>query len=494
MHNLLLGAAVFAASAANVHGLVIKDVAPGPVACATLATLMGTAKVQQPLSIQMFASRLDYWNAKLSGYSPACAIYPTTSQEVSSALKAIKAAKSRFAIKTGGHNTNTFFASVQDGVLIDMKNMNVRTYDAATNIGTYEPGGVFGDIYDYFQQFNRTVLGARLHDIGTGLVLGGGLSYLSGQYGLACDTFRELEVVLPSGDIVTASPTQNPDLFFAERGGGGNAYGVVTKYTVQTVPSGTFYAGNIYYAFSELDQLTNAMYQFAAHNTDPKAAIIGTVEKFDTPGIFNLDQIFIIFLVYDGPDAGSAFDMFTSIPHLTNTLSQKTYPEVIKMPFPLVTELSRGDNQFRVKAFRTDDDNWRNAVHAWNAWCESNKGLYQFSSLDFQPIQKFLTDASNAQNGGNAMQMPDGPYVWLNFLITTPPWKTADEYNAIQQSFKDMINSIPNSPGLPLFLNDAHYDQNPLSTYSTYSRLQAIKKKYDPDNFFVEYTGGWSFQ
>jgi hypothetical protein len=83
------------------------------------------------------------------------------------------------------------------------------------------------------------------------LALGGGLSYLSGQYGLACDSFRELEVVLPNGDIVIASPTENEDLFFADRGGGGNAYGVVTNYTIQTRPSGTFYSGNPIYLFNQ---------------------------------------------------------------------------------------------------------------------------------------------------------------------------------------------------------------------------------------------------
>ena len=90
--------------------------------------------------------------------------------------------------------------------------------------------------YTYYAQYRVTLVGARLADVGTGLALGGGLSYLSGEFGLAVDSFRSLQVVLPSGEIVTASPSNHSDLFFALKGGGGNAYGVVTEYTVQARP------------------------------------------------------------------------------------------------------------------------------------------------------------------------------------------------------------------------------------------------------------------
>jgi hypothetical protein len=269
----------------------------------------------------------------------------------------------------------------------------------------------------------------------------------------------------------------------------------VTKYAVQTRPSGTFTAGIIVYAFNQSSVVLPAIHDFIQHNTDPKASIIGTYEKLGTPtiGSFNLDQIVILFAVYDGPDPGNAFDNFTAIPHLLNTIGHKTYPEVINTPVPFATEISRGNNIFRVQAHRIDDDEYQKAFDAWSTWCANNKGSYILSSLDFQPIPESLTNASNSQNGGNAMQMPSGPWFWLNFLISTPPLISDAEYNSIQASFRDMVNSVPSAEGLPLFINDANYDQNPLQTFSTFSRLQSIKHKYDPDGFFANYTGGWSF-
>ncbi|CAG8232391.1 unnamed protein product [Penicillium nalgiovense] len=66
-------------------------------------------------------------------------------------------------------------------------------------------------------------------------------------------SLTELDIVLPDGRIITASNTSNSDLFFASRGGRGNAYGVVTKYTVQSHSIGQFFAGNIIYAFPQKD-------------------------------------------------------------------------------------------------------------------------------------------------------------------------------------------------------------------------------------------------
>ncbi|KAI7978085.1 hypothetical protein EIK77_009625 [Talaromyces pinophilus] len=469
--------------------------APGPVACANLTSILGSSIVNSnTLSLAYIESRTDYWNTLQDIYEPSCVVYPSSAQDVSVTLQAVRAAGSRFAVKAGGHNPNTFFSSVEAGVLIDLGSMTGMSYDPDTTLATYEPGSVFGDLYEYYEQYDRTVVGARLAGVGTGLALGGGLSYLSPQYGMACDSFRELEIVLPSGEIVTSSnASEYSDLFFASRGGGGNAYGVVTKYTVQTRPIGKFYAGNIIYLFEQVDAVATAIENFIQYNEDPKASIIGTYEILGTPSLeLDLDQVVIMFLVYDGPDPGDAFANFTNIPYLLDLMGIKTYPEVANMPIPLSTELSRGLNIFRVGVHRIGDGGYEAALSAWRTWAEDNKGDYVLTSLDFQPIPLSLTEASKSQ-GGNAMQMPDGPWFWVNYLLSSSPLLSSSEYDAIQASFRDMVASTRNAKGLPLFINDANKDQNPLTTFSTYSKLQGIKQKYDPDHFFSNYTGGWSF-
>lgn len=319
------------------------------------------------------------------------------------------------------------------------------------------------------------------------------MSYLSPQYGMACDGFRELEVVLPSGEIVTASSTENPDLFFGLRGGGGNAFGVVTKYTVQSRPIGNLYAGNLLYVLDHHEVILNATRDFILYNTDPKAAVLMNFNVLTIPDLdLGLDQACVMFLVYDGEDPGDAFKNFTAIPHLLNTLGPKTYPQVANLLIPKLAVISRANNVFRIGVHRADDDSYRVAFDRFYAWAQANKLDYTYIHMDYNPVPRSLTDASNAQ-GGNAMQMPDGPWFWAEYTLTTPALITDKKYNEIQASFKAMVDGTPNAKGLPYFLNEAHMDQDALKTFSSYDRLKQIKQKYDPDGFFASKTGGWSF-
>lgn len=466
----------------------------GSNACLNLTSLLGASKVESNhVNPRYIATRENYWSTRQGTYAPACVVYAETSKDVSLTIRAIKAADSRFAIKAGGHSPNKYFSSVEDGVLIDLGSMTAKSYDAETTLATYEPGSSWGELYKYYEQYGVTVMGGRVSGVGTGLALGGGLSYLSPQYGMACDSFRELEVVLPSGDIVTASADSNPDLFLGLRGGGGNAYGIVTKYTVQSRPVGKFYAGALLYLFEQTDAVIQAIYDFIAYNTDPKATILPTYEKLPTPDAdLNLDEVITVFLVYDGEDAGGVFDNFTNIPHFLDTRSVKTYPDVANMPLPSAGELTRGDNVFRSGVHHIGDNSHSEALKAWRDWAEENKGSYFHTGFYLYPVARSLTDASRSQ-GGNAMQMPDGPWFWRAYLLLVPPGISEQKYNEIQESFERMVASIPNASNLPLFLNEAALDQNPLSTFSTFQELQQAKHKYDPDGFFSARTGGWSF-
>ncbi|KAL4790381.1 hypothetical protein BDV19DRAFT_335753 [Aspergillus venezuelensis] len=498
-HQLSYGILALAASATALS----SPSSPGPLACANLTKSLGSEiVVTNPLNAQYTESVNTYFNTEQSKYKPSCIVYPTSADHISTTLKTIRAADSRFAIKAGGHNPNDFYSSVDKGVLIDLSDLNEKSYDEESQLATYGPGGDFGDVYDYFLQWNRTVVGARLAGVGTGLALGGGLSYLSSQYGLACDSFRELEVVLPSGEIVTASETTNADLFFGLRGGGGNAYGVVTRYTVQSVPANTFYAGIVVYLFQQNSDVLDAISNFITYNEDPQAAIIGTYMKLPTPDLLdlNLDEAIIMFLVYDGTkeeyEQGKPFKNFTDIPHLLNTQKEMDYSGVVNMPIPGSAELNSGRNQFRVTAHNGDAQgisNLNDLYEAWRDWSDENKGKYLITSFDIQPIPRSLTDASNSNFGGNAMAMPDGPWYWVNYLLTASPLLSEKDLKAVQDSYRDLVNSVPATKGLPLFINDAAHDQDPLVTYGGYEKLKVLKGKVDPDGFFVNKTGGWNF-
>lgn len=218
------------------------------------------------------------------------------------------------------------------------------------------------------------------------------------------------------------------------------------------------------YFFEQNDAVADAIQAFMQYNPDPKASIVTTFLKLPTLDLnLNLDEAILIFLVYDGPNAGDVFNNFTNIPYLLNTMSVKTYLEVINMPIPFLAQLTQGDNILRVGVHRVLDNNsYKIAIDAWRDWAETNKGSYELLTFDYEPVPKSLTDASNAQNGGNAMQMPDGPWFWISYNLETPPGMSRAEYDAVQASFAKMVDSVGNAEDLPLFMNDASFDQKPV--------------------------------
>lgn len=106
----------------------------------------------------------------------------------------------------------------------------------ASDLGTVEAGPALNwyDLNSFLEPYGKVVIGGRLKTIGvSGLTLGGGISYFTAKYGFAMDNVASYEVVTAGGKVVTASETSNPDLFWALKGGGNN-FGIVTKFTFIT--------------------------------------------------------------------------------------------------------------------------------------------------------------------------------------------------------------------------------------------------------------------
>lgn len=163
-----------------------------------------------------------------SEQSPACVFYTSSETDLASALKIIAQQRVRFAIQAGGHASNQGFSSTQ-GIHISMKGfqqIELSDDHKSVHVG---PANIWDDVYLALVPYALSVVGGRVTGVGVGgfITGGGGYSWKTNQYGLTGDTILSARVVLPSGDIVNVSPTENEDLFWAIRGGG-NRFGIVT--------------------------------------------------------------------------------------------------------------------------------------------------------------------------------------------------------------------------------------------------------------------------
>jgi FAD/FMN-containing dehydrogenase len=136
------------------------------------------------------------------------------------------------SIYGGGHGV-TGAAVVDDGIVLDLRDINAVDVDVAGKVARVGGGATWGDVDAATQEHGLAVTGGRVSTTGVGgLTLGSGSGWLERKLGYVCDNLLQAEVVTADGRIVTASPAENDDLFWALRGGGGN-FGIVTTFHLQ---------------------------------------------------------------------------------------------------------------------------------------------------------------------------------------------------------------------------------------------------------------------
>jgi hypothetical protein len=229
-----------------------------------------------------------------------------------------------FAVKSGGHSANPGFSSTP-GVQIALFSFSDIVYDPNSQTAAIGMGLIWDDVYSELEQYNMTVVGAKTTGVGVGgIVLGGGYSYLSNQYGLSVDNVVSFELVMPNGTVANITNSSNPDLFYGLRGGFNN-FGIVTTVTMKTYTQSQVWGGLISYTADQWDAVNTAIANFVLTVTDPKACVYSTINYAS-----GLAVIFTI-LFYDAPTyPDDIFDELLAIPHSDKDISTRAYSNFIQ--------------------------------------------------------------------------------------------------------------------------------------------------------------------
>lgn len=171
----------------------------------------------------------------------------------------------KFAIKGGGHSAIPQAANIDDGILIPMERFNETDVDIEQGYIRVGAGNRLGHVYAATDAYNRSAIIGRFAKVGMGLAVAAGISFWSNREGLAVDNVINYEVVLANGTIANANVSNNPDLFWALKGGNSN-FGVVTHYHLRLIETeGAVYGGIMYYPESSLDKVTDVIYDYHVH-------------------------------------------------------------------------------------------------------------------------------------------------------------------------------------------------------------------------------------
>ncbi|RFU19794.1 FAD-binding oxidoreductase [Geodermatophilus marinus] len=167
------------------------------------------------------------------------------------------------AVRGGGHSVPGF-GTADDAVVADLSLLQSVDVDPEARTARAGGGTTWGRFNDATAASGLATTGGIISTTGIGgLTLGGGIGYLCRGYGLSCDNLLAAEVVTADGSVVTASAEEEPDLFWALRGGGGN-FGVVTSFTYRVHPVGTIYGGPMFFELADAPAVLDFFRDFIA--------------------------------------------------------------------------------------------------------------------------------------------------------------------------------------------------------------------------------------
>ena len=198
---------------------------------------------------------------------PAAILRCAGAADVIQGVRFARAQQLPLSIHSGGHSVSG--ASVcQGGLMLDLSPMKGIRVDPVRRLAQAQTGLLLREFDHETQAFGlATTLGVVSVTGIAGLTLGGGLGWLNGKYGLACDNVLAADVVTADGEFLSANPTEHEDLYWALRGGGGN-FGVVTSLTYRLHPVNTVLAGGLVFPPEQARAALRFYYEFSSSAPD----------------------------------------------------------------------------------------------------------------------------------------------------------------------------------------------------------------------------------
>ena len=212
------------------------------------------------------------WNGAIDR-RPACVARCTGVADVVAAVRFARERNLLVAVRSGGHGVGGQ-ALCDGGLVIDLSPMKGIRVDLAARTARAEAGVLWGELDRETQLHGLATVGGIVTHTGiAGLTLGGGIGWLMRKHGATVDNLLSADVVTAQGEIVTASEEENPDLFWAIRGGGGN-FGIVTSFEYRLHPVGPIVlAGPVFHPLEDAPEVLRFYREFIAAAPDELTTI-----------------------------------------------------------------------------------------------------------------------------------------------------------------------------------------------------------------------------
>lgn len=389
------------------------------------------------------------------------------------AIRAVEFAREHdllVAVRGGGHGI-AGDATCDGGMVIDLSPMKAIDMDPGGRTVRAQGGVTWREFDHETQAFGLATTGGTDPSTGiAGLTVGGGEGWLMGKYGLACDNLLSVDVVTADGRVLTASPTEHQDLFWGVRGGGGN-FGIVTSFQYCLYPVGRLLAGTVAYPFARAREVLRRYRDFV--HTQPDELVTWPVLGAPPEG----DMVVVILACYHG-DLAEGERVLKPLRTLgtpvLDSIGPKSYLEVQGM-FE-VRQGEQSQNYWKANYLRDLSDEAIDVILEYlgakpSARCGVLLEYWHGAAARVRPEETAFAHRGDRYGIGIIAK-------WFDPLASEEHIRWAREFWTAMEPHS--------SRGVYVnYLGDEGEERVKAAyTPETYERLVALKKKYDPTNFF----------
>ena len=418
------------------------------------------------------------WNAAIDRY-PRAIVRPRGAVDVIAAVDVAREQDLLLSVKGGGHNV-AGHAVCDDGLTIDCSPMDWVRVDPDARKARAGPGATWGDFDHETQAFGLATTGGGVSTTGiAGLTLGGGNGFLARKHGLTVDNLRSVDVVTAEGELVHASAEENPDLFWAVRGGGGN-FGVVTAFEYDLHPIGPdVLAGRLLYPFEDAAAVLRRYRDFVTGAPDEVNCLAGIASASEESSGLSLEPgtPFVQLLVVYAGDPQDGEEALRPL----RTFGDPIADEVCLRPY---TELQRLLTESAAPGYR---NYWKSdylvglpdeAIDAVVEHCDpfpSDRSSVFFETMG-GAINRVEPDAT-------AFPHRDAAFSVTAWARWTDP-AVDDDHRTWARELSAALESHTTDGVYVNFLSREEDERVEAAYGDNGDRLAAVKADYDPDNVF----------
>jgi FAD/FMN-containing dehydrogenase len=414
---------------------------------------------------------------------PAIKVRATGTADVVDAVNFARQRSLLVAVRGGGHSV-AGLSSCDGGIVIDLTRMRGVTVDPVARRASVQGGATWGDVDRETQAFGLVVPGGVVSETGVGgLTLGGGEGWVRRKYGLTIDSLRSATVVCADGSVHVASADNDPELFWALRGGGGN-FGVVTHFDFDAHPLGPIVAfAGVMYSTRDAGEILPGWRDHVADAPDEVTSVAAAISMPADPNLpqaVHNQSCLLIGGVYVG-DVDEGMKVLQPLRELGTPLAD------ISGPTPFVGVNTAFDGFFPMGTYQSY---WK----AQNLDTLPDEALALIAAkADSRPSPVTLAVVFHMGGAINRVAPEDTAYgeriaQWMSSFDGN--WEDRRDNASNIEWVRDAFDRVAGYGKGTTYTNftgqaDETADALARNAYGTNTtRLRAIKKQYDPENMF----------